>query len=105
MCDNVHRFIVPGSYVNMAHERIDVPYHEIPYPPDYSSGKLHHYFVQSRADWEAKLNRGYHDTTRNLSDFEMFDRNEVIDMSAERYAGRVEEVLFDVFGSDRPRYG
>lgn len=104
-CDNVHRFIVPGSYVNMAHERIDVPYHELPYPPDYSFGKLHHYFVQSRVDWEEKLNRGYHDTTRNLSDFEMFDRNEVIDASAERYAERVEEILFDVFGNDRPRYG
>lgn len=103
-CDNVHRFIVPGSYVDMAHNRIQVLYHDMP-NPDFSAGKLHHYFVQSRHDWAAKISRGYHDTTRSAAEFEVYDRNEVEDRSALQYADKVENILAEVFGDARPRHG
>lgn len=56
-------------------------------------GKLHHYFTRSQAHWDAKIRRGYHDTDRKASEFELYDRNEVFDDSAARYAPMVREEL------------
>jgi glycosyltransferase involved in cell wall biosynthesis len=47
---------------------------------------IHHYFVQSRARWSAKLARGYMDeTVRRDSDFASYDRNEVLNATALRF--------------------
>jgi hypothetical protein len=64
-------------------------------PPDYSVGKLNHYFVRSLEDWKIKMARGYQqsDLTRSLEEFKPNDRNEVIDTSAAQWAAAVREIL------------
>lgn len=48
---------------------------------------VHHYFVQSRAQWAAKVARGYLDgTVRKEMDFVLYDRNEVLNEDALRFA-------------------
>lgn len=92
-CANVHVYEMPGSYMDMTHKRYDGMGVAIGHEPDYTGGKLHHYFVQSRADWAAKLSRGYHDTTRALTEFEAYDRNEIVDEGALRHADGVDTIL------------
>lgn len=48
---------------------------------------VHHYFVQSRDRWSAKVARGYMDeTVRRETDFAAYDRNEVLNDSALRFS-------------------
>lgn len=55
---------------------------------------VHHYFVQSRARWSAKLARGYMDeTVRRDSDFAAYDRNEVLNETALRFSTRTKANL------------
>ncbi len=56
---------------------------------DLSGWRVNHYFVRSRAQWGAKLRRGYRDVTRSDELFDTYDRNEVRD---ETVLGRVPEV-------------
>jgi len=56
-------------------------------PPDYTLGRVNHYFTRSRAHWRAKLKRGYPSDVaiRKLEEFDVYDRNEVEDRIARRY--------------------
>jgi len=63
--------------------------------PDYTGGKLHHYFTRSYADWQVKVERGYEKGTRRrpMGDFHAYDRNEIFDDSAARRADDVRKIL------------
>lgn len=55
---------------------------------------VHHYFVQSRAQWAAKVARGYPDgTVRKEADFPLYDRNEVLNEDALRFAAKTRASL------------
>ncbi len=74
--------------------------------PDYRGGKLHHYFTRSWTDWQAKLRRGYPDLTRELSEFEQYDRNEVLDDTALTFVARAAAALVadSATGFDRAKF-
>jgi len=57
--------------------------------PDYAGGKLHHYFTRSWEDWQAKLARGYRDTTRDESAFSQYDLNDIFDAGARAFSAAV----------------
>lgn len=63
-----------------------------PAPP--GRARVNHYFVRSRAEWEAKVARGYNGTdARRLEDFEDYDQNVVEDYSAHPYVVGVKQIL------------
>jgi glycosyltransferase involved in cell wall biosynthesis len=66
--------------------------------PDYGVCRINHYFTRSRAHWLAKLRRGYPSdmAVRTLRDFETYDRNEVEDAIALRYADAVREGVKEI---------
>lgn len=102
-CGNVHFFEIDGAYVDMTHAAVTVKSALQENVPDYAAGRLHHYFVQSKRDWADKLARGYHDCQRNPDEFFYYDRNEVFDDSALRYAAGVEDILRTLFGASAGR--
>jgi hypothetical protein len=80
---NGHSFEVDGPYRHLS--GADMVWHSpgiVAQAPDYRRGKLHHYFVRSWQDWQAKMRRGYPDLSRAENEFEIYDRNEVLDESA-----------------------
>lgn len=96
-CRSTHIFYVTGDYVDMTHKIIDSANDHIEHQPDYSAGRLNHYFTQSREDWQAKVvTRGYHDTERTLEDFKRYDRNDIFDDSAHAFVPKVREIMRDV---------
>jgi glycosyltransferase involved in cell wall biosynthesis len=62
-------------------------------PPDYSIGRVNHYFTRSKAHWLAKLRRGYPSdvAVRTLAEFDEYDRNEVDDPICLRYLPALRE--------------
>lgn len=87
---NVHAFDMDGPYRHLS--GADILWSSpgiVAHGPDYREGKLHHYFVRSWQDWQAKMHRGYHDLTREMGEFEVYDRNEVLDESAALLIGRL----------------
>ena len=52
--------------------------------------KLHHYIIRSRRHWERRMQRRQTDgMMRDWSEFDLYDRNEVLDVSALDHAERV----------------
>ena len=95
-CRSTHIFYVTGDHVDMTHKLLDSSNDHTENPPDYSAGRLNHYFTQSYEDWQAKvITRGYHDTARGLEDFASFDRNDIFDDSALALAPRVKDIMRD----------
>ncbi|MGV3552947.1 glycosyltransferase family 2 protein [Rhizobium sp.] len=93
-CRSTHIFRVTGDYVDMTHQPVDSTYDHIEHLPDYSGGRLNHYFAQSREDWQAKVvTRGYHDIERSQDDFARFDRNDIFDDSALSVVPKVKEII------------
>lgn len=93
-CRSTHIFSVTGDYVDMTHNVIDSSNDHIEHQPDYSAGRLNHYFTQSREDWQAKVvDRGYHDTERKLEEFKRYDRNDIYDDSALALVPKVREIM------------
>ena len=88
-----HGFGVLGSYVNLNKKIIPRIFFQLENDPDFTFGKLHHYFVKSKADWVEKLERGYGDITRGFDEFYTYDRNEVLDESALLYEGGTKAIL------------
>jgi hypothetical protein len=103
-CLNPHGFKVEGLYLDLAGRE---PAWQSPgilaRDPDYTLGKLHHYFTRSHADWLEKLARGYHDTKREADDFKHFDRNEIVDKSALRYAPAVKQLIQQALPKAAPK--
>ena len=55
---------------------------------------VHHYFVQSRDHWSAKMARGYMDgTIRSAADFGAYDRNEMRNENALRFSDQTKANL------------
>lgn len=52
----------------------------------FSVCRVNHYFTRSRAHWRAKIRRGYPDIVREEAEFHAYDRNEVLDETALRFA-------------------
>ncbi|MCW3477382.1 glycosyltransferase family 2 protein [Limobrevibacterium gyesilva] len=96
-CRVSHWFEVDGPYVDLAGRAIVDVKARLDDAPDYAAGQLNHYFTRSRADWDAKLARGYHDLQRQPQEFDFYDRNDVRDDSAARWAPKVRELLATVF--------
>lgn len=95
-CRSTHFFDVTGDYVDMTHKLLETASDHIEDPPDYSAGRLNHYFTQSYEDWQAKVvTRGYHDMQRRLEDFANFDRNDIFDDSALALVPKVKEIMRD----------
>lgn len=93
-CHSPHFFVVAGDYVDMNHVTMAVPNDHIEGLPDYSGGRLNHYFTQSYEDWQAKLARGYNDLMeRPITEFARYDRNEVFDDSALALVPKVKEII------------
>jgi len=92
------RWDIADPIVDLAGRRIDMDW-AVPGTtincPDYTAGKLHHYFTRSYADWQAKVERGYEKGTasRQLEEFHGFDRNETFDDSAARRADDLRKIL------------
>jgi len=63
--------------------------------PNYSLCRVNHYFTRSRAHWLAKLRRGYPSDVaiRKLEEFDAYDRNEVEDTVALRYAPALRQAV------------
>jgi len=64
-------------------------------PPDYSVGRVNHYFTRSRAHWLAKLRRGYPSDVaiRKMEEFDEYNRNEIADPIAARYLPTLREAV------------
>ncbi|MBW4033964.1 MAG: glycosyltransferase family 92 protein [Proteobacteria bacterium] len=93
-CENAHSFKIAGNYRSLAGTPLNFSQDGLlSSEPDYTLGKLHHYFTRSRDHWAEKMRRGYHDTTRENSEFEIYDRNEIFDDTAARHAPQVREIL------------
>jgi Glycosyltransferases involved in cell wall biogenesis len=93
-CHNAHSFAMDGQYRSLTGKPLTFTQGGLlDTDPDYTLGKLHHYFTRSRAHWADKMQRGYHDTSREDSEFEAYDRNEIPDDSARDLAPRVREIL------------
>ncbi|HQT83321.1 MAG: hypothetical protein B7Z58_00465 [Acidiphilium sp. 37-64-53] len=93
-CENAHSFKIAGNYHSLAGTPLNFSQDGLlTNEPDYTLGKLHHYFTRSRDHWAEKMQRGYHDTTREASEFETYDRNEIFDDTAARHAPQVREIL------------
>jgi hypothetical protein len=93
-CENAHMFEIEGNYRSLAGTPLSFSQDGLlATEPDYTLGKLHHYFTRSRDHWADKMRRGYHDTTRDETEFETYDRNEIHDDTAARYAPKVREIL------------
>jgi glycosyltransferase involved in cell wall biosynthesis len=89
-----HVFQVEGHYRSLSGQRHRPDRNRLEALPDYSGGKLHHYYTKSSADWRWKVGvRGYRDVERELSEFDAYDRNEVLDASATQFAPDVRRVL------------
>jgi FkbM family methyltransferase len=87
---NPHGFHVAGRYAGLDGRTLNFSGPGILADrPDFSFGKLHHYFGKSREDWQQKLRRGYHDIVRSDADFLTHDVNGVMDDSAARLAAVV----------------
>lgn len=94
---NGHVFETDKPYYNLDGEPI--VWHSpgvIEGTPSYKTGKLNHYFTKTWQDWEKKLARGYPDLERKLSEFEAYDRNEVLDKVARQRSGRILDILYKV---------
>lgn len=63
------------------------------FAPDYTIGKLNHYFTRSWEDWLLKISRGYHGGLRDIFEFESYDLNEIYDDSAARLIPLVHKIL------------
>lgn len=59
----------------------------------FSPARVNHYFTRSREHWSRKLARGYRDIVRPASAFDYYDRNEVHDPVAARFAPAVRREL------------
>jgi hypothetical protein len=93
-CQTAHSFVMDGPYVDLAGREITWMYNGVQNgTPDYRIGKLHHYFTRSWSEWLAKLERGYPDTTREITDFHTYDLNDIFDDSARRLAPAVRAIL------------
>ncbi len=59
--------------------------------PDYTLGRINHYFTRSRAHWRAKLRRGYPSDVaiRKMEEFDEYNRNDIADPIAGRYGDRI----------------
>lgn len=93
-CRSPHNFDCGAEYVDLFGNGLALDSAgNLAAPPVYRGAKLHHYFTRSRAQWREKLDRGYPDTTREDTEFSYFDRNEVFDDGARRYANKLTLVL------------
>jgi hypothetical protein len=92
--EHIHMPNVDGVYVDPAGRRVEV---ERPgllqAAPDFSGGRLHHYFTRSWAEWLLKVERGYRDLTRPVDAFERNDMNDVFDDAALGMAAAVRGIL------------
>lgn len=87
---NPHAFRVPGRYVGLDGRALTFEGPGIlADPPDFTAGRLNHYFVKSWADWQQKMRRGYRDIVRPEVEFLVYDVNDVVDESAARLAAMV----------------
>lgn len=57
--------------------------------PQLEACRIQHYFTRSHAQWRDKIARGYRDIVRGAEQFSHFDRNEVVDETALRFAPEV----------------
>jgi glycosyltransferase involved in cell wall biosynthesis len=92
--ENSHMPTIAGPFVdfsgnNIAFERSGV----LESPSDYRIGKLHHYFTRSWDDWLVKVSRGYNGGRRDVSDFEIYDQNDIYDDTATGLIAAVREIL------------
>lgn len=106
-CENPHFFEISGSYCGPSGEKIQW-LHDI-YPesplgltntvPDYSVSQINHFFTRSRMHWSKKVERGYPDgiEPRRIEDFEHYDRNDIQDFSATRFASLTRRTLNEWF--------
>ncbi|MEI9963943.1 MAG: glycosyltransferase family 2 protein [Caulobacteraceae bacterium] len=90
-----HYSDVEGLYVDSAGRPVQwVKPGKTAFPPDYAGGQLNHYLTRSRAHWAKRLSRGQLTThSRSWEDFERYDRNEILDESAIRFAPLVRRQL------------
>lgn len=93
-CSSPHVFHMDGSYFGLTGLPLLFCQNTmLESEPDFALGKLHHYFTRSREQWAMKIRRGYHGTTRSFAEFNIYDRNEIFDDSATRYARAVRAIL------------
>ena len=57
--------------------------------------RLHHYFVKSREHWREKVSRrrADNDQMRDIEEFDTYDRNDIVDLEAARFAPQVRKYL------------
>ena len=73
-------------------------------PANFAVAQVNHYFVKSRAEWAAKLRRGYGWTDEDRAPlFAMCDRNECEDSAILRWAPETRRWMVRLATSDRDR--
>jgi glycosyltransferase involved in cell wall biosynthesis len=93
---NTHSFDVKGAYVQPNGQPVQWRKPGVMLAEaDYSICQINHYFTRSRSQWNVKVRRGYHGETapRTAEEFATYDRNEIEDESALRFASRVHRLL------------
>lgn len=92
--ENPHMPAIDGKFSDLSGNTITFERHGIlEADSDYKIGKLHHYFVRSWEDWLLKISRGYHGGSRDVSEFNDYDLNNIYDDSAMNIAPLVRKIL------------
>jgi glycosyltransferase involved in cell wall biosynthesis len=65
---------------------------------DFDVCRVNHYFTRSRAHWRAKIRRGYRDVVRDENEFHHYDRNDIRDETALRFAPATRAKMTELTG-------
>jgi hypothetical protein len=87
---NPHFFLVQGETVRPDGYPVVWQSEGITAPPAFLSGwRVNHYFTRSQTHWQAKIARGYRHASRPIAEFDLYDRNDVKDDTALRFAAPI----------------
>lgn len=100
---NPHYFDMDGPYVRPNGESFEWAQKALTKDVVLSGWKINHYFIRSKQHWDAKVARSYRDgTVRDEGLFQVYDRNEVEDLSAAVLADRVNALIRRAATKSRP---
>jgi hypothetical protein len=92
--ENPHMAIMDGAISTLSGDMVSFERHGVlQFAPDYKFGKLHHYFTRSWEDWLLKISRGYNGVSRDISEFQMYDLNDIYDDSATEFIPLVQNII------------
>jgi glycosyltransferase involved in cell wall biosynthesis len=98
-CPNSHCFVVDGPYTLPDGSVISSWKSEgrLKQFPAATQWRVNHYYTRSQAHWQQRMKRGQlGEFVRTMQEFKAYDRNEVEDRTATKYAGEVKLIMRQV---------